>query len=49
MQYDVVDEIVEKYVEKSFIDEWKVDELANDMKSFFAIQIDTNQLLKISN
>ena len=47
MQYDVVDEIVEKYApEKSFIDEWKVDELANDMKSFFAIQIDTNQLFE---
>ncbi len=47
MQYDVVDEIIEKYApEKSFIDEWRVDELKSDIKSFFAIEIDSNQLFE---
>jgi len=45
MQYDVADEIVDKYApEKSFIDEWKIDELKNDFKSFFALEIDINRL-----
>jgi len=47
MQYDVADEIVNNYApEKSYIEQWNIDEIKNDIKTYFARDIDLDNLLK---
>jgi preprotein translocase subunit SecA len=47
MQYDVADEIVNNHApEKSYIEQWNVEEIKNDIKTYFAGDIDLDNLLK---
>ena len=47
MQYDVADEIVNTYApEKSYIEQWNVEEIKNDIRTFFAGDINLDNLLK---
>ena len=47
MQYDVADEIVNNYApEKSYIEQWNTDEIKNDIKTYFAGDINLDNLLK---
>jgi len=47
MQYDVADEIVNNYApEKSYIEQWNIEEIKNDIKTYFAGDIDLDNLLK---
>ncbi len=43
MQFDIADEIVDKYCpEKSYVDQWKLDELQNESMQYFGKKIDMN-------
>jgi len=47
MQYDVADEIVNTHApEKSYIEQWNVEEIKNDIRTFFAGDINLDNLLK---
>jgi preprotein translocase subunit SecA len=47
MQYDVADEIVNNHAsEKSYIEQWNIDEINNEIKTFFAGDIDLKNLVK---
>ena len=47
MQYDVADEIVNNHApEKSYIEQWNVKEIKNDIKTYFAGDINLEILLK---
>jgi len=47
MQYDVADEIVNNYApEKAYIEQWNIEEIKNDIKTYFAGDIDLENLLK---
>ena len=47
MQYDIADEIVNKHApEKSYIDQWNISEIKNDLKSFFAEEVEIDSYLK---
>ena len=47
MQYDIADEIVNKHApEKSYIDQWNISEIENDLKSFFAEEVEIDSYLK---
>ena len=45
MQFDIADEIVDKHCpEKSYVDQWKLDDLQNDLIQYFGKKIDVNQI-----
>ena len=47
MQYDVADEIVNTHApEKSYIEQWNVEEIKNDIRTFFAGDINLDNQLK---
>ena len=47
MQYDVADEIVNNHApEKLYIEQWNIEEIKNDIKTYFAGDIDLDNLLK---
>ena len=47
MQYDVADEIVNNHAsEKSYIEQWNIEEIENEIKTFFAGDIDLRNLVK---
>ena len=47
MQYDVADEIVNNHApEKLYIEQWNIEEIKNDIKTYFAEDIDLDNLLK---
>ncbi len=47
MQYDVADEIVNNHApEKSYIEQWNIEEIRNEVKTFFAEDIDLENQLK---
>ena len=47
MQYDVADEIVNNHAsEKSYIEQWNIEEIENEIKTFFAGDIDLKNLVK---
>ena len=47
MQYDVADEIVNNHAsEKSYIEQWNIEEINNEIKTFFAGDIDLKNLVK---
>ena len=47
MQYDVADEIVNNHApEKSYIEQWNIEEIKNDIKTYFAGDINLENLLK---
>ena len=47
MQYDVADEIVNNYApEKSYIEQWNTTEIKNDIKTYFAGDIDLENQIK---
>ena len=47
MQYDIADEIVNRHApKKSYIDQWNISEIENDLKSFFAEEVEIDSYLK---
>ncbi len=47
MQYDVADEIVNNHApEKSYIEQWNIEEIKNDIKTYFAGDLDLGNLIK---
>lgn len=43
MQFDIADEIVDKYCpEKSYVDQWNLDDLQNELMQYFGKKIDIN-------
>ena len=47
MQYDVADEIVNNHApDKSYIEQWNIVEIKNDIRTYFAGDIDLDNLLK---
>ena len=43
MQFDIADEIVDKHCpEKSYVDQWNLDDLQNDLMQYFGKKIDIN-------
>jgi len=47
MQYDVADEIVNNHApEKSYVEQWNIEEIKNDIKTYFAEDLDLENLIK---